>query len=442
MTSVSPPRRASLRRNFAWNLLGETSYSLGQWLLLVLLARLQSPETVGQFAFALAVTAPVYLLVGLNLRVVQATDARAVWRLADYLRLRHLLNVVALIVSVCLGFLAGPEMAGVVAVVAAAKAAEALSQTYYGYFQRCERLDLVARSLLLRVGGSLLLFSTALLTTSGLLPAALALWLSWLLVAVLHDRSSAERLQACRDGQDAQHEVPSHTKSRSLLPLVRLALPLGVSAGVSSLAVNLPRFLLIGVAGAASLGAYATLAYLAQVITMLTGAMGNAVVPRMATYHRDRKAAELVRLATILSALGVVLALGMLAVVEIWGELLIGAVLGPDYVNQPLLLALVLGAGLSTLQRSMGRGLQAAHRFTAFLAVDILTLVIVGVSGPWLVRAHGPVGAAWSLNAALCAAVLVTAALLWQTVHRLSGRRDTAADSASLGSKARERQRL
>ncbi len=81
MTALQYSRPLSLRRNFAWNLLGETSYSLGQWLLLVLLARLQSPEIVGQFAYALAVTAPVYLLVGLNLRVVQATDARAVWRL-------------------------------------------------------------------------------------------------------------------------------------------------------------------------------------------------------------------------------------------------------------------------------------------------------------------------------------------------------------------------
>lgn len=415
------PRKAglSLRRNFGWNLLGETSYSLGQWLLVVLLARLQSPQVVGEFALALGITAPIYLLVGLNLRVVQATDARGTWQLPEYLRLRHLLNLLAFSGSLIAGFIAGGDIAAVVAVVAAAKAAEAVSQTYYGFFQRCERLDLVARSLLLRVGVSTASFSVTLLVVPGLLPATLSLLAAWLLTLMAHDRRIARQMLAA-DLAATSSSTQEKPDKKSVLPLARLALPLGLSAGVSSLAVNLPRYLLLAVAGATTLGVFAALAYLSQAIATVTGAMGNSVVPRMAQHHRDSRVASFLSLVYILTGLGVAVTGGMLVVLSLWGGVIIEVILGREYVNQPLLLALVFGAGLSTIQRSLARGLQAAHRFIAFLSVDVVTLLSIAATGPWFISRWGATGAAWSLNVAYAVAVMTTGVLLAQTV-RLMG---------------------
>ena len=80
----------SLRLNFAWTFVGNVVYAGCQWGMLVVLAKLGSPARVGEFALALAVTAPILMFTNLALRAVQATDSRQEYTFGDYLGLRLL----------------------------------------------------------------------------------------------------------------------------------------------------------------------------------------------------------------------------------------------------------------------------------------------------------------------------------------------------------------
>ena len=91
-TSINKP--LSLARNFSWTLIGSGLYAFCQWGMLVVLAKLCSTQMVGQFALGLAITAPVFMFAGLNLRTVQVTDARRDFQFGDYLGLR-LLSIAA-----------------------------------------------------------------------------------------------------------------------------------------------------------------------------------------------------------------------------------------------------------------------------------------------------------------------------------------------------------
>ena len=71
---TAPVKALSLQQNFAWTTVGNAAYSACQWALVCLLAKLGSPEMVGQYALGLAVTTPVLMLGQLNLRAVLATD--------------------------------------------------------------------------------------------------------------------------------------------------------------------------------------------------------------------------------------------------------------------------------------------------------------------------------------------------------------------------------
>src|SRR6476660_1556484 len=86
--AVAPRRALSLRSNFSWTFAGNVVYAACQWGMLSALAKLGNPELVGQFALALAVTSPVFMLANLQLRGVQATDAQSQYTFADYLRVR------------------------------------------------------------------------------------------------------------------------------------------------------------------------------------------------------------------------------------------------------------------------------------------------------------------------------------------------------------------
>ncbi|MGD2165907.1 MAG: lipopolysaccharide biosynthesis protein, partial [Anaerolineae bacterium] len=82
--------RLSLRANFSWTFVGNAIYAATQWGMLIVLAKLGSPEWVGQFALGLAITVPIMAFATLKTRLVQATDARHQYLFGDYLSLRLL----------------------------------------------------------------------------------------------------------------------------------------------------------------------------------------------------------------------------------------------------------------------------------------------------------------------------------------------------------------
>ncbi len=128
----------SLRLNFAWTLAGNAVYGGAQWAMLILLAKLGNAEMVGRFALGLAVGAPVVMFTNMQLRLVQATDAREEYRFRDYLSLRLMANAVAL-PGDCRGG-AGralpAETLAVILLVGLAKCAESVSDVIWGLWQK------------------------------------------------------------------------------------------------------------------------------------------------------------------------------------------------------------------------------------------------------------------------------------------------------------------
>ncbi len=146
-----PGARLSLRKNFTWTFAGNGVYAASQWGQLVLLAKLGSPETVGQFALALAICAPVIMFANLQLRSVQATDARHEYAFADYLGLRLMTTVAAYVVIIGIVMLSGyqQETALAILLIGLSKYFEAVSDVIFGLLQQQERMDRIAKSLMI-----------------------------------------------------------------------------------------------------------------------------------------------------------------------------------------------------------------------------------------------------------------------------------------------------
>ncbi len=104
-TSANLSSGLSLKTNFSWTLAGNVIYAGCQWGMLVILAKLGSPEMVGRFALGLAITAPVIMFTNLQLRSIQATDARGEYLFGNYFGLRLFATAIALLIiggrSVC-----------------------------------------------------------------------------------------------------------------------------------------------------------------------------------------------------------------------------------------------------------------------------------------------------------------------------------------------------
>ena len=115
----------ALRRNAAWALAGNAGYAACQWGILMAVAKSSAPADVGRFALALAITSPVLMLTNLQLRAVQATDARGRTPFGAYLGVR-LVSIVVAWAAIGLLVAAGRHAAAAAALVAAAALAKGL----------------------------------------------------------------------------------------------------------------------------------------------------------------------------------------------------------------------------------------------------------------------------------------------------------------------------
>ena len=206
------------------------------------------------------------------------------------------------------------------------------------------------------------------------------------------DRRRAARVRAL-DGDRIHPLTPVRWRGPAL---ARKSTPLGLDQGVSSLSVNIPRYFIQGTLGSAQLGVYASLSYLAQSISMVSGSLGVVVMPRLAKYHHRRQPRAYVRLLVMMSLASVLVVVVALLGALVLGEWFIQHTLGREYVDQELLLALLLSAASITLQRCIGRGLAGAQRYTTYLAIDTITAVFVAASAAVMVPLWGVEGAAWA----------------------------------------------
>ena len=399
--------------SFAWTFAGSTLYSIAQMSLVVILARLANPDEVGRFALLLAISAPVFMLCGLNLRLLQNTDAVGNWTFSDFAIARHGVNLLATTLTVVVAAVAVRETSFTAAAVAmaGAKSVEGMAQTCYGFLQLKERHDVVARSMMLRALMGPAGFFLGYALSSSLAYGCLGLLAGWLIPYVLWDRRQVGRI-----GRRGVLRLGKFSRARFQLlkRLVWRGLPLGLDQGVSSLSINAPRYTIQWQLGSAQLGIFATLFYFAQVVSMVTSALGIVVVPRLARYKTDGQRHRFVKLLVVMTSFSVLVSVGALVGGVLIGEPIISFVFGPEYVDQGLLTVVLLGAVIITLQRALGRGLVGAHRFASFLAVDTVIAVTVAASALILTPMMGVVGAAWSIVVGYAIGTLV---MLWPLIR-------------------------
>jgi O-antigen/teichoic acid export membrane protein len=237
--SLSATRTRTLRTNFLWNAAGSTVFALSQWGIVVVFAKLGSPALVGQLVYGLALTAPLFVVAGLQLRSIQATDANNRYALGQYLGLRALTTVAALIVA-ALGaailWVAGNPSALIILLWALSKVVDSGSDTLYGLFQQSERMDYVGVSLTLR--GFLAVASVAIIfRVSHSAPLALAgMGIVWSAVFVVFDIPAA-RLLLRQLPRSARRQ---HGIAETLRPILgrRLLTPLCLEAAPLALIIH------------------------------------------------------------------------------------------------------------------------------------------------------------------------------------------------------------
>lgn len=410
----------SLGSSVAWTISGNVGYAACQWLILVALAKLGSPEQVGQFALGLGLTAPIMLLSNLNLRAVQATDTRNDHPFSEYVRLRIATTAVSLLV--CLGIVAfasfSLDTALVVGFMALAKASESISDVYYGRLQKHERMDRVARSMLARGILSLTVITFLVWATGSVVWGSLGLFLTWLAVLVGYDirfRFQGEDHVSFRS--DLKHSW-RWRDLKPLLPLALLALPLGVVQMLISLHANVPRFFIQAVAGEHELGIYSAIAYVTVAGSTVVVSVGQAVSPRLAQFHAEGNRTAFAGLLGKLAALFTLCCVTGVAIVLVAGKPILTFLYTADYADRtPILLLLTISFWPGAVVSVFGFGITAARRFRPQVPLVAMSVAVATGSSALLIPRMGAIGGAWAVLLSLVAWSIASGYVLWTVLR-------------------------
>lgn len=265
--------RLRLPSQIAFSLMGNASKALTQSGYLVAMASMGSLEMAGQYAIGLAVTAPLFMFLQLGLRQLQGTDTKQDFEFADYLGLR-LVSLIAglallLVIVASLGY--PQETSLVILAVALCRAVEALADAFHGLFQRHERTDRIAWSEGVKSVTSLAAMCSVLAVVGNVLEA---------LAAVVVVRTVLLLVQDVPWGRSFTSIRPRLVVA-NLAQLCRVAVPLGAVAMFVSLATNMPRYFLAEWHGEKTVGIFALMEMVLQLVLMVTISLQQATSARL-----------------------------------------------------------------------------------------------------------------------------------------------------------------
>lgn len=409
----------SVARSVLWSFSGNVLLALCQWAIVIVLARFETPHTVGLFALALAVTTPVLLLSSLSLRTFQVTDTRGDYSFTEYMTLRLIAAAAAVLAigGIAISLYAG-DAASVIVLVGVAKAMDSVGDICLGAMQQAERLDVMARSMILSGLLSLAGLMSGILATGSLQWGVVGMIAASALTLFSYNLPQARAIVRRRSPSAAVPHAAAAWRPRAIAILAWSAVPLALAVALTSLNTNVPRYYIEEYLNEAELGVFAALYYCVMAGQTLLSAIAQTLLPRLsalrAAGHYLAYRRVLSRSLLAVSIGGALFAVAAIAIGEPVLRLIYGA---PYAARMDVFVWLTLGMAISFPIWLMDAAISAARRFRVQFPIMALTLACSATACSFWVPRYELVGAAWSICLALAIMLVLKTIVLIQVIR-------------------------
>lgn len=389
----------SLKVNFVWTFLSNGLVAVCQLGLLTLLLREAGDATTGQYILALAISAPVFMFAGLDLRTLQATGSHSEVRFIEYLSLRLICGLIALAIVPAIAFAWGYRD-GTLAVIAGVGLGRfflLIGDTFNGLMQQSERMDRVAHSIVLKGLLSTIILGATFLITGNLVAAVFAEATTRFLVLAFYDLPLGRRLASQQGSDELSLSSLRSVQPTRLTKLTLRSLPLAFKVMLVSLDTHVTRYFVSGMASLSAVGVFGPIASGAAAGSMVGKALNQSVsakLGRLASANEPRPFLDFVRkLQLLYLALG---AVGIAVTMLIGGPLL--ALVRPDLLAYQTVLTLVVVSVALDLQNGIvDMSLVAARRIAPLAPACGLSVATSAICCWFLIPAYGLAGAAMAM---------------------------------------------
>lgn len=307
---------SNLKMNVIYNILTTVFITLLQLVILIVISKFDSTESVGLLTLGLAITAPILLLSRLNLRSAYNSDYLNEFTFNQYHTLRIMFTVLYILISfIIIQFfsLRFKDECFIYSIVIW-KAIESISDMIYAYFQKKTNMRVVFYINLWKVTLSIISFMMTYFIYEDIVMAFMSLIIIHLLFLVIEYRKLNKYI-------DFKLMKDFDTKK-----LLVITIPLGIAHFLTSMNVNVPRYSLQYIGDAEQLGVYGSLFYLITAGTYIIIAINNAVLPRQSEMRHKLGFREVKKLNQKLNLLILLLVLPIFIISLLYGDVIIGLI--------------------------------------------------------------------------------------------------------------------
>ncbi len=261
----------NIRKNVMWNTFGSVFYCICQWLITIIVVRVDSYATAGELSLAMTTSSSFSAISLFSMRNYQVSDVKGEYTSNEYVGSRLLTCGVAL---VCCGITAawGNSFYQMMCINAfmLVRVAEALVDVFHGINQKYNRYDYIGKSYILRGIVTLATFSAGMILTKNLLLTLCVMAVLNMLVACCYDRVMTKGLESIRPVIWKKH----------VFELIKNCMPIVIFTFLLSLENLIPKNVLENQLGKEALGIYSSIASPTLIVQVFASVAFNPFLPR------------------------------------------------------------------------------------------------------------------------------------------------------------------
>lgn len=272
-------KRSSVTVNVLWNTFGTIFYCLAQWIITILVVRIDSFEASGQLSLAMTTSSTFSAISLFSMRNYQVSDVDEKYKTAHYLGSRVVTCVMAFVLCTAYSLVSHFTVyqLGCVLFFMLVRIVEAVVDVLHGINQKYDRYDTIGKSYVLRGMVTVVLFSIVLYMSHDMLMTLGIMALGNALVAVLFDFRSTYSYE----------KLSPVIKDRQIVELLVTCIPLAIAAFFLSSENLVSKTALQNMFGEEALGIYASIASPTLVVQVGASVIFNPFLPSYIRVYND-----------------------------------------------------------------------------------------------------------------------------------------------------------
>jgi O-antigen/teichoic acid export membrane protein len=357
---------------------------VSQWFYIVILARNGNQDSLGSYSYALAICAPVFMFLNFQLRSVYISQKLNI-PFENYFSIRIALSLLAFFL-ILLNFSIN-NFFNIIAIVAALKLIESLSDILNGKLQMLGHIQILSLVSILKSLSAMLGFYLVYKITGNYESSLIFVLIIIAIFLLVEKKLCKFRIVQLKN-----------INYKNYIKIISYSFPLAIVMGMISLSLNMPKYFLEKYGGIIDLGIFNALFSIILASGVVVNSIGQFHSKDLADLWKSREILVFIKKIKKLILLGCFFSAALFILSIFFYEYLIIMLYGKEFLEYKNTFMILVFASFFMYSSSyIGYALTASHYFWIQVYIFILVLIIAYTSSRMLIPIYGLMGASYTV---------------------------------------------